>query len=653
MAYQQACQERRQAVLAAIIPITSRGTPLGAETEHLNSIRSKLNLPKSTKVYFAIDSDDPVYTSRDRWKLNQAFQEHEVKVQEFAPSRPANIWNMVNQLVKAAYDDSCDYYIVLGDDVTITCSKGRSHWFDHVQRAFQKIATRNDLPLGFGCVALNDVTSPGFPTFPVVHRRHVKSMGIAFCPSIFINQDADPFVFEIYRPWNAARILRHVKIDNTIGGTQRVPRYEPLHVDWKNDVLHSAVGRVRYADYGVPPPTMITIDVVVPSYRVNIIALRKILSIKQPMDVATMFFIIIDNPSAHNTPAVQQLERDFLGRVRVRNLPTNMGASAARNRGIDESAADWILFLDDDVEPNADILYHYSQAIKHRGLKTCGFVGLTGFPDSSSSKISNAAYLSHSLFFWSISKEFPDQPVAWGVTANLLMRRTKVRFRTEFPKTGGGEDVAFCIDSREECGLSLWSAVKARAIHPWWDMGSFKVAIRFYKWALGDGLLLQIYPHLTYRVMPNVEEMTFFWGLFAPLCLHLCFAACLRALAMLVWFWIVDIGTEVCLLMTINRHVMPTLAGRRRLEAAFQSTLVKATVEFGHLWTQVRRLKVFNLCQRFDWFVDLLPHESKKQQQQAFVRFMWFTAPLVFYYLSWFLGSGRASSHLCVSQAEE
>lgn len=273
---------------------------------------------------------------------------------------------------------------------------------------------------------------------------------------------------------------------------------------------------------------------------------------------------------------------------------------------------------------------YYSQAIKERGSKTCGFVGLTTFPNTSTCAISNAAYLSHSLYFWSISKEFPDQPVAWGVTANLLMRRTKVRFRTEFPKTGGGEDIAYCIDSQVECGLPLWSAVQARAVHPWWEMGSFKVAFRFFKWALGDGLLLQTFPHMTCRVMPNVEEMTFFWAILVPLVVvPLGFVACVQAVAVLAWFWIVDVCADVCLAMTTNLHVLPNLAGRARLKAAFESTFVKATVEFGHLWTQVRRLKVLSLCRRFDWFLHLLPHETKKQQQQALVRFMWFTIPVI------------------------
>ena len=84
MAYPQSFDESREAVLPAIIPITSRGMPLGNATEHLNSMKRNLNLPTSPKIYFAIDDDDHVYTSKDRRILNQAFHEHEVKVQEFA-----------------------------------------------------------------------------------------------------------------------------------------------------------------------------------------------------------------------------------------------------------------------------------------------------------------------------------------------------------------------------------------------------------------------------------------------------------------------------------------------------------------------------------------------------------------------------------------
>ncbi len=322
-------------------------------------------------------------------------------------------------------------------------------------------------------MALNDTNSPGFPTFPIVHRLHVEAMGVAFCPSEFVNQDADPFVYELYRGWNASSLLLEVRLTNAIGGANGEPRYKRQHIDWKNTVLKSAINTLQSTYiHLLPPPTMLCIDVVIPTYRVNVQALRKILSIEQPATVSTLFIIVIDHPSATETAdEVKKFESEYTGRVRVRCMPKNMGASAARNRGIEESAADWILFLDDDVEPEVDILHHYAHSIKTHGSRTCGFVGLTSFPRSDSAKIANAAYLSHILYFWSISERFPEQAVGWGVTANLLMRRTDVRFCTDFPKTGGGEDVAFCLDCQERCSLPLWSAANTRATHPWWDNG--------------------------------------------------------------------------------------------------------------------------------------------------------------------------------------
>lgn len=58
-----------------------------------------------------------------------------------------------------------------------------------------------------------------------------------------------------------------------------------------------------------------------------------------------------------------------------------MGASASRNRGIEESAAQFILFLDDDItlEPGSRPLYAYEEAIQaHPGV--VGFAGMVLFP---------------------------------------------------------------------------------------------------------------------------------------------------------------------------------------------------------------------------------------------------------------------------------
>ena len=65
------------------------------------------------------------------------------------------------------------------------------------------------------------------------------------------------------------------------------------------------------------------------------------------------------------------------------------GASAARNDGAQDSSADWILFLDDDVTPEDDILEVYADSILEffsgaQNPDIYGFVGLTEFyiPDT-------------------------------------------------------------------------------------------------------------------------------------------------------------------------------------------------------------------------------------------------------------------------------
>ena len=53
----------------------------------------------------------------------------------------------------------------------------------------------------------------------------------------------------------------------------------------------------------------------------------------------------------------------------------NLGASGARNRGIDAALSDWILFLDDDIYPEPDLLQVYAKSIEEKG-EVPGFVGI-------------------------------------------------------------------------------------------------------------------------------------------------------------------------------------------------------------------------------------------------------------------------------------
>lgn len=105
------------------------------------------------------------------------------------------------------------------------------------------------------------------------------------------------------------------------------------------------------------------------------------------------------------------------------------------------------------MEPAPDILHVYGRAIVENGgqdVVACGFIGKTAFPPPVTS-LQRAILLSDLTFMYGIS-DHVARP-AWGVTANIVVRvasaRTERRWDTmfgeSFPKTGGGEDVDFCI----------------------------------------------------------------------------------------------------------------------------------------------------------------------------------------------------------------
>ena len=282
--------------------------------------------------------------------------------------------------------------MLLGEDIAISNPK----WFDAVECCFTTLAETSGCKFGTGVVAIPDITNPGFPTFPVVHRRHLEMLGGVFCPPDFINQDADPFVWEIYNKFGLACFVpvdAEIELRNTIGGAQimlpddepgtrrEIPdlpsRYTRVHTDgWKNElleeyrrVLSDKLRDDSDTDSGLQQ--LLLFDVIIPTFRCNVECLRTMvntITASCPADVRMIVHIIVDNPSNSNVPEIIQLQRDAFEnknrmrnyvRTRVRVLPRNMGVSAARNRGLEESAADWVLFLDDDVIPSAQLLTAY------------------------------------------------------------------------------------------------------------------------------------------------------------------------------------------------------------------------------------------------------------------------------------------------------
>jgi hypothetical protein len=161
---------------------------------------------------------------------------------------------------------------------------------------------------------------------------------------------------------------------------------------------------------------------------------------------------------------------------------------------MNESAADWVLFLDDDVVPDRNIVEAYKNAILAHGDQFDGFVGSTVLP-TEENIFPTAVHLSDVSYFWTIADKMDAVP--WGVTANLALIHAgrELRFDVDFIKTGGGEDIDIALRLEK---WPLKSVPEAKCIHPWWNEGS-RTYHHFYNWAVGDSLLIDKFPRFTYR----------------------------------------------------------------------------------------------------------------------------------------------------------
>ena len=256
------------------------------------------------------------------------------------------------------------------------------------------------------------------------------------------------------------------------------------------------------------------LDVVIPSLRCNVRKLDCMLEkLKVPKGKVWSEFAIrlsIDNASA-NLDALEDLKQKYsyfhiVNRKKRHSLPS--GASAARNDGAHDSSADWILFLDDDVTPEDDILEVYADSILEffsgaQNPDIYGFVGLTEFyiPDT----LFGLAVKSQGMispFLKAREKRFP----VWAPTSNLVLRRDRSRFDETLPKSGGSEDVELCARFFQEksgrtCLVSVPGAVVS---HDLWKPSA--TMRRAFRWGASSVDLQTRHENLSLRTYPDTIE---------------------------------------------------------------------------------------------------------------------------------------------------
>jgi len=613
---------------AILLPVTSRGSHSQetclknltgfahslAETTYRDT-REVGATPFRFTVYLSIDHDDHFLLGPERRAeaiLRNAGDFEIVTVE--AKHRKGHVCAHWRQCAQRAFRDGCDYLTLLGDDVTLK-DEG---WMRKVHEEFKRLEKEKGVPFGFGCVAFTDTTFPGMPTFPVVHKTHMEIFEGHVIPEVFFNQDGDPFLFQLYRRWGCSAMIE-ARVENGVGGSGRARYDKKPAPEWRFDTLDNAIARVEgWLSLEAPSvKKLLTLDVIIPSYRVDLKFLDPILQLRPPKTCSVMFIIIIDDPNSLSINLLQQkYGADPFVRIRVNE--TNLGASASRNRGMEESAADWIHFLDDDVTPDEDLLVQTAKVIQEHP-DVVGFIGASRFPIASS-VFTTAIHLADVTYFWDIARKRPkDMDLPWGVTANLVVRRNPdgVEFNLTFPKTGGGEDIDFCRKKREwvvsrSSEGSFHAAEAVVVTHPWWNNGrpSFW---RFYGWAKGDGALVKLYPQFRYwDFAPSSGEtllfclLGFIFGLLLPL----------DSTHRGEWVSLSLCGAIAVVLANVSHSTYKvafpdydlwefqqcTVTGPKYLIAVVVSALIRVASEVGRTAGMLERGEILYIGRRFDWF---------------------------------------------------
>ncbi|KAJ3857235.1 NAD-dependent epimerase/dehydratase [Lentinula lateritia] len=578
-------------VFAVLLPITSRGS---GDSDTLGLAKTKFRV----QIYLAIDEDDEFLLKGGRDGFNEAakvlIDAGFLRTKTLLCNHPrGHVCKLWRDLAEAAWEDGCDYFVLMGDDV------------------FQRFSEdQAGVPIGFRCVAITDITFPGMPTFPVIHR------------------DGDPFLYQLYRRWGCSTMIES-RISNEVGG-ESAARYEKQHTqDWTFEILDSAVVAIECwlqdraeGNSILIPQKLLTLDIVIPCYRVDSEIIDGILQLKTSKFCSTMFIIIVDDPKNPNIAILNQ-RHGHRPDVRIRVNSVNSGASYSRNRGMQESAADWVHFLDDDI-PNIYIIRNNPNA--------AGFVGNTFFPPANSI-FTAALHLSGVTYFWDIADKISTD-VPWGVTANIIARRNVadgVKFDLTFPKTGGGENIDFCRKKRaymiREGGEGFVAAPKVKVTHPWWknDARSYW---RFYMWSVGDGALVKLYPEHCYRVwMPNSAEMMLLWVLAGSMMMCLgewprfAFRGLLSTIFASVFhdcYRHLHRDVERCRKMDTN------VTGIFWVIAVIESSLIRMFSEMGSVKGMLTRKEFQLLGKRFDWFTGRwgngpLKEETMNGRQRIFL----------------------------------
>ncbi|MCG2618004.1 glycosyltransferase [Terrimonas sp. NA20] len=313
-----------------------------------------------------------------------------------------------------------------------------------------------------------------------------------------------------------------------------------------------------------------SIDIVIPSYRLDISFLDPLISMDQPAGWTIRFFLIADNPDVKIPAVIAAWQQE--GRIRLIVNPENLGPGGTRNIGIHAGSAKWILFLDDDVLPMPGLLEAYTRAIDQYP-DAIGFVGVTEFPEPINAT-THALIINGSIGHFDLAKYKPS--MVWSPTANVMLNRSKMDpalFDVSLQKSG--EDIDFMVRSSFLYNEEYRSVPEAIVKHPWWNNGKVQTG-RLFRYGGGGSEIARL-PHIyryTYLDFANSMEIWALLLILLPLGITFGFVHSLFA-----------IGTSVIVAEVFTNLIRAWVKARVfSVAIAFQLTWIRTVYEAGYLY---------------------------------------------------------------------
>jgi glycosyltransferase involved in cell wall biosynthesis len=255
-----------------------------------------------------------------------------------------------------------------------------------------------------------------------------------------------------------------------------------------------------------------SIDIIVPTYRLNEERLLDIIHLPKPTGFEVSYYIISDKADAVIPVSIAALHDRGLIRLLIHKQ--NLGPAAARNTGIRAGSGKWILFLDDDIQPQEDLLMRYADAIK-KSESAIGFVGLTVFPEPFN-PVTRALLIGGWISHFTSAKIYPS--LRWAPTSNILMNREKMDgtlFDEQLRKSG--EDIEFLVRNSLLFAELYKALPNAVVFHPWWNEGAVQTK-RMLRYGAGASEIARKSPvkEYTFRDFTNTAETSFILLLLIP-----------------------------------------------------------------------------------------------------------------------------------------